>query len=218
VVRVGLGQANDWRAQAIQPHDGGLTFQCLGPRADFDGEYRLGLLGQHQATNALLVIAMAAELGLRADAVRRGLAACKPPKMRLQVWEANGVRVLDDSYNANADSMRAAPCAGRRVAVLGDMAELGTYTASAHREVGQLAAQMGVARLIAVGHWARETVAAAVASGLRDVHEFSDLLTATRAVRNLVEPGDLVLLKASRSAELDRLGNLLRGEAKQETR
>lgn len=220
VVRVGRAQANDWRAQDIRTHDEGLSFHCVGPRADFAGEYRLGLLGQHQALNALLAIAVAAELGLSPETVRRGLSGCRPPKMRLQVWEAKGVRVLDDSYNANADSMRVAlqtlrdmPCTGRRVAILGDMAELGPHTAAAHREVGRLSAEVGVARLIAVGRWAHETVESALASGLRDAHEFPDLSTVASAVHSLVDPGDLVLLKASRSTGLEWLGAVLRGES-----
>ena len=81
--------------------------------------------------------------------------------MRLQLWESGGVQVLDDAYNANADSMLAAlqvlkdlPCKGRRVAVLGDMAELGTHSETAHAEIGRQAAETGVDQLFAVGKMA----------------------------------------------------------------
>jgi UDP-N-acetylmuramoyl-tripeptide--D-alanyl-D-alanine ligase len=139
--------------------------------------------------------------------------------MRLQLWEAHGVRVLDDSYNANADSMLAAlqtlhdlPCAGRRVAVLGDMAELGPHTAEAHREVGRRCAELGVNRLVAVGKYARETVQAARAAGLNDVSELADVSSAVAGVKQLARPGDLVLLKASRATGLEQVGEALRAK------
>lgn len=217
VVRIGLARGSDWRAQEVRSSDSGVSLFCAGPRREFNGEYQVNLLGQHQATNALLAIAVAAELGLSPDEVRRGLARCPSPKMRLQIWEAHGVRVLDDCYNANADSTLAAlqtlhdlPCGGRRIAVLGDMAELGVHTAAAHREVARGAAELGVERLIAVGRWAQETVEAARSAGLQDVIEFPDVPTAARSIKRLVQPRDLVLLKASRSVGLERIGEALR--------
>ena len=138
------------------------------PKAEFSGEYRINLLGRHQVVNALFAIAVGGELGLGRPAVRDGLAECKPPKMRLQFWEAGGVRVLDDAYNANADSTLAAletlcdlPLQGRRVAVLGDMAELGAHSEAAHAEVGRRAAELGIGQLFAVGKMAAVTAAAA---------------------------------------------------------
>jgi UDP-N-acetylmuramoyl-tripeptide--D-alanyl-D-alanine ligase len=137
--------------------------------------------------------------------------------MRLQIWEANGVRVLDDSYNANADSMLAAlqtlhdlPCSGRRVAVLGDMAELGPHTAEAHREIGRRSVELGVNRLVAVGRFARETAQAAEVAGLKDVSEFADVASAAGAVKKIVKPGDVVLLKASRATRLEKIGEALK--------
>ena len=137
--------------------------------------------------------------------------------MRLQLWEANGVRVLDDAYNANADSMIAAlqtlhdlPCAGRRVAVLGDMAELGAHSIAAHVEVGRRAAELGVNRLFAVGKMAGHLAGAARAAGLSAVTEIAEVLGAGETVRRELMPGDVVLLKASRSARLERVGEAIR--------
>ncbi|MGA3283609.1 MAG: UDP-N-acetylmuramoyl-tripeptide--D-alanyl-D-alanine ligase, partial [Verrucomicrobiota bacterium] len=131
VVRVGLGERNDWRAKGIRPDKNGVTFRVDAPKIEWNGEYRINLLGRHQVANALLAVAVSEELGLGRPAVRDGLAGCQPAKMRLQFWEAGGVRVLDDTYNANADSALVAletlcdlPLQGRRVAVLGDMNEL----------------------------------------------------------------------------------------------
>jgi UDP-N-acetylmuramoyl-tripeptide--D-alanyl-D-alanine ligase len=137
--------------------------------------------------------------------------------MRLELWESGGLSVLDDSYNANADSMEAAlqtlqelPCEGRRVAVLGDMAELGSHSQAAHEEVGRRAAEMGVGQLFAVGTMAPVMARAARGAGLNRVFEFADVETAAAAVSSFVKRGDVVLLKASRAARLERIGDLLR--------
>jgi len=218
VVKVGFGSKNDWRAEGVRLDGTGIAFQVCGAQSKFSGEYRVNLWGRHQALNALFALAVGAELGVSPDEARRGLANCQPPKMRLQVWEANGVTVLDDSYNANADSMLAAlqtlhdfPCAGRRVAVLGDMAELGEHSASAHGEIGQRAAELGVGHLIAVGKWAEHTGEAARAAGLRNISQCVDVLIAGAAIKEMVKPGDVVLLKASRAAGFERIGDVMRG-------
>ena len=218
VVTVGFGESNAWRVNNFRVGEDGVTFEVVAPRSECSGEYRVRLLGRHQVPNALLALAAGRELGVHPEQLRQGLAACVAPKMRLQLWDAAGVRVLDDSYNANADSMLAAlqtlhdlPCSGRRVAVLGDMAELGEHTEAAHREIGRRSAELGVNRLVAVGRWARITGEAARAAGLQDVTEFADVPGAAAAVKNLVQPGDVVLLKASRSTGLERIGEALKG-------
>jgi UDP-N-acetylmuramoyl-tripeptide--D-alanyl-D-alanine ligase len=169
-------------------------------------------------TNALFAIALGAELGLSREEIARGLEACEPPKMRMQFWESGGVRVLDDAYNANADSMAAAlmvlqelPCKGRRVAVLGDMAELGAHRESAHLEVGRLAAGAGVDQLIAVGAMAGVLAKGAREAGLNRVLEIAEVEAAGSALKKFLKPGDVVLLKASRSTRLERVAQALRG-------
>jgi UDP-N-acetylmuramoyl-tripeptide--D-alanyl-D-alanine ligase len=219
VVRVGFGEKNDWRATRIRLDKNGVTFSVAAPKAEFCGEYRINLLGRHQVTNALLAIAAGAELGLSRAEIQRGLAECQPSKMRMQFWEANGVRVLDDGYNANADSMIAAletlcelPLQGRRVAVLGDMAELGAHTDAAHTEVGRRAAELKIGQLFAVGKAAAVMAQAARDAGLTRVIEFADVEAAVRAVKNFLKPGDVVLLKASRSSRLERIAETLKAE------
>ncbi len=220
VVTVGFGERNVWRARRVWVGEEGVGFEAEAPRPGFSGEYQLRLLGRHQVSNALLALAVGTELGATPGQMRRGLAECAPPKMRLQVWEGHGVRVLDDAYNANADSMLAAlqtladyPCRGRRVAVLGDMAELGGHTAEAHREAGRRAAELGLNLLVGVGKWARETAQAASDAGLRDVKVFPDVAVAAGALRSLLQPGDVVLLKASRATGFEKLGEALRAGA-----
>jgi UDP-N-acetylmuramoyl-tripeptide--D-alanyl-D-alanine ligase len=219
VVRVGFGDKNDWRAKGIRLDKNGATFRVEAPVDEFSGEYRVNLLGRHQVVNALLAVAVSEQLGLGRSEVRDGLAGCKPARMRMQFWEAGGVRVLDDAYNANADSTVAAletlcdlPLQGRRVAVLGDMAELGAQSEAAHAEVGRRAAELGIGQLFAVGNMAPVMAAAARSAGLSRVIEFADVEAAKHAVKNFLKAGDVVLLKASRASRLERIAEMLKLE------
>jgi UDP-N-acetylmuramoyl-tripeptide--D-alanyl-D-alanine ligase len=140
-----------------------------------------------------------------------------PPNMRLQFYEASGMRVLDDAYNANTDSMAMAletlkdlPCKGRRVALLGDMAELGAHSAAAHAEVGRCAAESGVGQLLAVGKMASVMAQGARDAGLNRVMEFADVEAAAAALKTFLKAGDVVLLKASRATHLERVAEVLR--------
>ena len=175
------------------------------------------MLGRHQVSNALFAIAVSEELGLGRAEIQRGLAECQPPKMRLQFWEAGGVRVLDDCYNANADSTIAAletlcdlPLQGRRVAVLGDMNELGAHSEAAHAEVGRRAAELGIGQLFAIGRMAPVMAKAARDAGLNRVIEFADVEAAMKAVKQFLKTGDVVLLKASRASRLERIAETLK--------
>jgi len=218
VVRVGVGQGNSWSIRSMRTDKQGATFRVEAPQAEFAGEYRINLLGRHQALNALFAIALGAELNLSPAQIARGLVDCKPAKMRMQLWEMGGVRVLDDAYNANADSMLAAlqtlqdlPCKGRRVAVLGDMAELGAHSESAHEEVGRRAAELGVGQLFAIGKMAPIMARGARGAGLNRVFEFADAESAAAVVKSFLREGDLLLLKASRATRLERIAEKLRG-------
>jgi UDP-N-acetylmuramoyl-tripeptide--D-alanyl-D-alanine ligase len=218
VVTVGLSPENAWRAHNLRPDKHGLSFAVETPAPQFAGDYRINLLGRHQAINALLAMAVGAELGLGRAEVERGLAECQPAKMRMQSWDINGVRILDDAYNANADSMLAAlstlqdmPCKGRRLAVLGDMAELGEHSEAAHEEVGRRAAELGIGQLFAIGKMAPIMARGARNGGLARVLEFADVETAAVAIKQFVKEGDVLLLKASRATRLERVAERLRG-------
>jgi len=219
VVRVGLGKQNDWHAEKVRLDKGGVTFRIVTAKEEFCGEYRVHLLGRHQVVNALLSAAVGEEPGLGRAEIQCGLAECKPPKMRLQFWEANGIRVLDDAYNANADSMLAAletlcdlPLQGRRVAVLGEMNELGAQSEAAHAEIGRRAAELQIGQLFAIGRMAPVVAQAARAAGLMRVIEFESVDAARSAVKNFLKPGDVVLVKASRASRLEQIVETLKAE------
>lgn len=220
VARVGLSAGNDWRLKDLKTDLNGVDFQIDAKNKSVAGEYRINLLGRHQALNAVFAVAVGAELGLSKAEIQRGLFECKPAKMRLQPMNWNGICVLNDAYNANADSMLAAletlqeiPCAGRRVAVLGDMAELGAQSAMAHEEVGRKTAESGVHQLFAVGKMAAVLAGAARGAGMLGVGEFSDVAKTADALKLFLKAGDVVLLKASRAMRLERLVELLQSPA-----
>ena len=217
VVRVGLGANNHWRAENLRLEKRGATFRVDAPRSELSGDYRINLLGRHQVVNSMFALAVGAELGLSRTELERGLAECQPAKMRLQIWEWSGVQVLDDAYNANADSMLVAlqvlqelPCKGRRVAVLGEMAELGGHSEGAHAEVGRRAVELGVDQLVAVGAMAGVMARAAREAGLNRVIELAGVEAVVPALKSIVKAGDTVLLKASRASRFEQVAQALR--------
>jgi UDP-N-acetylmuramoyl-tripeptide--D-alanyl-D-alanine ligase len=187
---------------------------------------RLRLVGVHNVTNALAAAALAGELGLPAAAAAEGLSAAVPrSRWRMEVTERpDGVTVINDAYNANPESMAAAietqavVARGRRAfAVLGPMNELGAESRLRHEEAGGLAARAGVAGLIVVGADAEPMLKGARAerSWRGELLGVPDTGSAVAALGNLLEPGDVVLVKASRSAGLERVALALTGEAAQ---
>lgn len=217
---VGFEERFDFAARDIVVAPKGTSFRVETKVPGYSGEYQIKLLGRHQVLNALLAIATGAELGIGREQVAKALANCSPAKMRLQWEQAGDAWVLNDAYNANADSMAAALATfaelrvgGRRVAILGDMAELGDHAASAHEEVGRLAAASKIQLLIAVGSNADITASAALQAGVREVVAVGSVDEAFAELKERLQPKDLILLKASRSAKLERIVELLRQPA-----
>jgi UDP-N-acetylmuramoyl-tripeptide--D-alanyl-D-alanine ligase len=187
---------------------------------------RLRLLGAHNVVNALAAAALAGELGLPVAEVADGLsAATARSKWRMAVTErADGVTVINDAYNANPEGMAAAletlavVARGRRAfAVLGPMNELGSESRQRHEEAGGLAARAGVAGLLVVGENAAPMLTGAKAerSWRGELISVPDAPSAVAALGNLLAPGDVVLVKASRTIGLEHVALALTGEAAQ---
>jgi UDP-N-acetylmuramoyl-tripeptide--D-alanyl-D-alanine ligase len=183
-------------------------------------EIALAVRGAHQAHNAAMAATVALALDVAPDTVARGLAGAAPAEWRMElVTSPTGVVVLNDAYNASPTSMQAAlralgdlPAAGRRVAVLGDMLELGSHADAEHAGLAQLALDAGVDVLIAVGPGAAAAATRAADAGL-EVHTVDDRDQARAVVDRHVQPGDAVLVKASRAIGLETVGDALaRGE------
>ena len=173
---------------------------------------QLPVAGWHMVQNALLAVAAGRAFGLSIEECAAGLAAAPLTKARLQIKEINGVQFLDDSYNANTDSMKAAlrtlvelDTEGKRIAVLGEMRELGGESERGHREVGETAATLGVNQLITIGDTAELIAEGARTAGLDKVSSVRSTAEAAKLLGEIAEPGDLVLIKGSRAARTEQV-------------
>lgn len=181
-----------------------------GSRLEVEGfpPVHLKLVGRHQAQNALAALAVARHWRLDPRAVADALEAHRPLKGRMEVRRAGGATLLVDCYNANPDSTAAAletlagwPGAARRIAVLGDMLELGGTAARLHREAG---AKVRGAELWTVGAHAGEYAEGARSAGAQ-ARVFADKPAVAAALRDALAPGTVVLVKASRGAALEQV-------------
>jgi UDP-N-acetylmuramoyl-tripeptide--D-alanyl-D-alanine ligase len=222
VVRFGTGPGAGVRAEGIALDEAGRPrFTLVTPEGS--APVRLRLYGEHQVANALAAACVARELGMPAGEVADALGeATARSRWRMEVTErADGVTVVNDAFNANPDSVRAALEAltrmahGRRTwAVLGGMVELGQDSGEEHDAVGRLAVRLGVSRLVAVGPDAERVASGAEHAGLRGGASafVPDTESATELLRREVQPGDVVLVKASRAYGLEVVAEALLGE------
>lgn len=180
--------------------------------------------GIHMVQNAMLAVAAGRAFGLSLEECAAGLASAPLTKARLQIREIGGIEFIDDSYNANPDSMKAAlrtlvelDADGRRIAVLGEMGELGSESERGHREVGEAAAAFRIDELIAVGANAAGIATAAQNAGLGKSVAVDSAEEAAGILEQTVTPGDLILIKGSRSARMERvLEEFLKKEGSEE--
>ena len=198
------------RATEIRQSADGSEFTIL------EGAHRcraqLPVPGLHMVQNALLAVAAGRAFGLSIEECAAGLASAPLTKARLQIKQIGGVDFLDDSYNANPDSMKAAlrtlvelDTEGKRIAVLGEMRELGAESERGHRDVGETAATLKVDQLITIGDAAETIAQAARAAGLNNVASVSSTRKAADLLGEIAVPGDLVLIKGSRAAKTEEV-------------
>lgn len=208
------GENGRVRAESVRTsEDGKAVFRMVSDFAD-PVEVTLPVRGDHMVQNALLAAAVGFREGLAVEAVAFGLEQARLTGGRLEERDLHGVTVLDDSYNANPDSMRAAirtvaeaDAPGKRVAVLGFMGELGSIEKEAHLELGKFVACQGIDVLVTVGQRARN-----IHDGAREIEtreHFSTHEEAAGFLESILQPGDLVLFKGSRAADMGKVLELL---------
>ncbi len=205
---VGKGPHNDVRATQIVADRCGLSFRA---GRQF---FQLPALGRHHLGGALAALAVAREFGLKDAEVSEALRHWSPPPGRCRPVALGPVTLIDDTYNANPTSVRAA-CdllaesfpSRRRILVLGDMLQLGKAAGRFHEEVGAYAAGSGIEWLLAVGRHADAVVHGALGGGLASQHALAcrELPHACRQLAGLIDEGDVVLVKGSRGMRMERV-------------
>jgi UDP-N-acetylmuramoyl-tripeptide--D-alanyl-D-alanine ligase len=209
------GQSNgcdiSLRTAVVDPSSLDTLVQIETPRGAFTA--RLSAPGQHIALDALAAAAVGHALGLGNDGIAAGLNAWKPIGMRMRVEHLpGGITVLNDAYNANPASVCAAlktlaALPGRRIALLGDMLELGADEARAHREICTLAGALALDLVGLAGP--RMLAASSAASGAGEVVTAVDAVALGRALSGRLRPGDTLLVKGSRDARMERVLQVL---------
>lgn len=208
----GLSPAAEVRAERVQTAADGISFHLVLPGGSYP--VRLAVLGRHQVSNALAAAAAATALAIPGETIVRGLAEFRSGEGRMAAMTlSEGVLLLDDTYNANPLSVKAALAVldeiggrGRRIAVLGDMLELGPEAAAWHREVGREAA-CRADYLLVMGDLAGEVAAGAREGGLlpERIHQVSTHGQAVDLLLRMLLPGDRVLVKGSRGMKMENV-------------
>jgi UDP-N-acetylmuramoyl-tripeptide--D-alanyl-D-alanine ligase len=210
VVYVGLHTGNDIYPLDIYKGADGLSFDVITK----EGEFRLKIpaIGDHFVKNSLFAVAVGLLCGVEINRIQSGIASYSPAGLRQKIYETKGIRVIADCYNAAPESMQAAlkvlsQWEGRRIAVLGDMLELGCLTETAHRKVGKIAYEYGADLLFLQGNSSIYTEEGAVEAGFQreKVFHFQDSEALAASLKEQLLPGDTVLFKASRNMKFEEI-------------
>jgi UDP-N-acetylmuramoyl-tripeptide--D-alanyl-D-alanine ligase len=205
-ITFGLSESADVRADNVQLNAEGGRFRVGGV------QFSSPLLGRHSVLNLLAGIAVARLCGIRPEQLTGVVCDFTPPSMRGERFQHDGILILNDCYNSNPDAacamldvLRETP-AKRRIAVLGEMLELGHWAGSLHRDVGHYVASSGIDVLVGIRGEACHLVDAAKEAGLAvdAAFFFSDATSAGDQLRKIARPGDVILFKGSRGAHVER--------------
>jgi UDP-N-acetylmuramoyl-tripeptide--D-alanyl-D-alanine ligase len=203
-ITFGFSERANVRAEAVQFSAAGVRFRALG--VDFEAQ----IAGRHGVMNLLAALAVSHALGIAPERLKEAVHSFSPGAMRGERMVHNGVTVWNDCYNSNPeaaqsmiDVLRETP-AGKRIAVLGEMLELGEASEALHRQVGMYAAGKGIDLLIGVQGMAQAMVEAAAGAGLPATRFLHDPADAGQFARSEARPGDAVLFKGSRGVHIER--------------
>ena len=205
-ITFGFSEGTDVRAEDVEYTASGVSFSVDGVR------FESGLMGRHSVLNILAGIAVAGLFGIRPDQLTRVVRELAPGSMRGEQFVRNDVLILNDCYNSNPDAartmidvLRDTP-AKRRIAVLGEMLELGRWSEPLHRDVGRYVAIRGINVLVGIRGAARYLVDAAREAGqaVDAAFFFSDPAEAGDSLRKIAQPGDAILFKGSRGTHVER--------------
>ncbi|MDF2892498.1 MAG: murF [Clostridia bacterium] len=218
VIRYGLESQNDCRAvNILEKGEAGISFDVL-----YQGKtesYQVPMPGIHNVYNALSAISIAKMYGLTSSEINAGLANFKPSKMRMEIFTGiMNTKIINDAYNANPDSMAAAinvlasmDTAGRRVCILGDMLELGSFAVEGHSQVGRFAVENKVDVIIAVGKMASAIIkGASMAGANQQLYCFENNAEVIDNLKGIIRYHDTILVKGSRVMRMEDIVESLR--------
>ena len=215
VLTYGISADADVRAEALRCAADGSQFMVTWANERHD--YSIPLAGRHNVSNTLAALAAGFVLGYTPQEMQTGLRRLAVTKMRYEVHEVGAWTCINDAYNASPSSMRAAIettaalYAGRKIAVLGDMLELGAAAEEAHRDIGKRVAELGFAALVTYGPQARWMHEEAEKAGCT-AHHAETHAEAADVLKNLLADGDTVLFKGSRGMKMEEIIGLLTGK------
>lgn len=213
VMTFGLDHEADVRGENIRTEGSDTKFTAV-----YDGErheYSIAMVGRHNVSNALAAIAAGFALGLRAEEIREGLLHLEATKMRFECRRVGAWNVVNDAYNASPMSMTAAIetlsdlTRGRKIAVMGDMLELGSVSVEAHRKVGRELAAHHFDAVVTRGEMGRYIAEGAEEGGIASVFCCGSHEEAADRLHKLLQPGDTILFKGSRGMQMEKIIDLL---------
>ena len=213
VITFGLEQEADVKGEAI--HTEGNVTKFMVTYKNERHEYEVNMVGRHNVYNTLAAIAAGFAMGLTPAEVREGLGHLEATKMRFELQKVKEWNVVNDAYNASPMSMTAAIntlselAKGRKIAVLGDMLELGSVSEDAHLHVGEEVAEHGFTALVTRGKMGEFIARGAENKGMTAVYRADSHEEAAAKLHELLEPGDTILFKGSRGMAMEKIIDLL---------
>ncbi|MGE5418316.1 MAG: UDP-N-acetylmuramoyl-tripeptide--D-alanyl-D-alanine ligase [Acidobacteriota bacterium] len=211
IISIGIDKPATYRAYDIRYIDQGMVFKVNLKGKPFG--FFIPIHGQHMVYNALFALAVGDLLGFLPENIKRGLSTYRRVGRRLAVYRTNGVRIIDDTCNANPNATRAAlevlinTGKGRNIAVLGNMEELGQFSAAGHQLVGTYLAKKPVHLLFTYGDKAQQIQASAIRAGFKEnmTRHFSTKAALSQHLARILKPGDSVLIKGSHNLQMYRV-------------
>jgi len=213
VISFGIDSPTDVRAKDIRFQGDSSLFVI--ETKDFEVPINLPLPGKHNIYDALAAAASACAVGIKPSQIKKGLEKFKLSGKRLNIIYSKNIKIIDDTYNANPESMAASlnvleNYPSRRIAVLGDMFELGKIARKSHENIGRLAASLNIEALVTVGKLSKYAARSAALNGLKNVHMTGSNNEAVKVLRKIVRAGDTILVKGSRGMRMEAIVEKLR--------
>jgi len=203
----------DYIASNIEMNESGCRFDCCGEK------FEVNIAGEHNVYNALSAIACGVHYNIAPQRIVEGIENFTLTKMRMSVERTNKVTIINDCYNSSPDSVNAALKVlstekTRKVAILGDILEMGDYASEAHYKLGESVYENKIDLLITVGENAKQIAKGAEEAGLNPdmIKSFNDTDTAVGEVANYIKDGDSILVKASRGMKFEQIVEAIKNE------